>query len=276
MVRDTNPTWRPARVLDNRTVATGSMWITLEAVDDLPASYDPGHVLGLGLKVDGGYMRHAYTVSRGESHTRRFEHLYRIIPHGRMTPRLAMLPAGEAVFFHGPFHTPIQREIHGEAERIVLMATGTGVGPLFGYAEKALSEGETRPMALYAGFREESDICLAGELDRLARRRPNFEWHYTVTQPSERWKGLRGRIIDSVPDQIGKHKLETHHFHLVGNGEMVHLVRKALYSAGLSPERVSIETYFNHHAEPPDEEVEKLASRFRAGAELSTLAAREH
>lgn len=59
------------------------------------------------------------------------------------------------------------------------------------------------------------------------------------------------------------HVLNAYHFHLVGNGEMVHFVRKALRRAGLAPERVSIETYFNHHAEPPEPEVEALAARIR-------------
>src|ERR1700685_427733 len=108
MALDSNPSWRPARVLANRPVANGSMWITLEAADELPAAYEPGHVLGLGLKLNDGYMRHAYTVSRGEPHTRRFEHLYRIISEGRVTPRLAELSTGATVFFHGPFHRPIQ------------------------------------------------------------------------------------------------------------------------------------------------------------------------
>jgi len=239
------------------------MWITLEATDTLPAAYEPGHVLGLGLKLNTAYMRHAYTVSRAEPHTRRFEHLYRIIPEGRMTPRLTELSVGDEVFFHGPFHTPIQREIQSDAQRIVLIATGTGIGPLFGYAEKALNEGETRPIALYAGFHEESHMCLAGEFQALKNRYPHFSWHFTVTHPSPTWRGITGRVTDCVPDLIDRHKLDAHHFHLVGNGEMVQLMRKALYRAGMPSERVSIETYFNHHAEPPVAEIEKLAARFR-------------
>src|SRR5436305_261626 len=125
--------WRPARVIENRAVANGSMWMTLEAMDDLPALFEPGHVLGLGLKQDQGLMRHAYTVSRGGPAPGRFEHLYRIIQNGRMTPLLARQTIGDTVYFHGPFHTPIQREIQRDAERIVLIATGTGGGPLFGY-----------------------------------------------------------------------------------------------------------------------------------------------
>lgn len=235
------------------------MWLTLQATDDGAAAYEPGHVLGLGLRLDGGLMRHAYTVSRGEFHSRRFEHLYRVIPHGQMTPRLSEMAPGAMLYFHGPFHTPIQHEIQAAAERITLIATGTGVGPQFGYAEKTLREGEKRPVTLYASFREESHVCLAAELDALARTYPNFRWHYSLTRPSGNWSGLRGRVTDWVPQELSSSDLAAHHFHLVGNGEMVHLVRRALYRAGVARERVSIETYFNHHVEPAEAEIERLA-----------------
>jgi NAD(P)H-flavin reductase len=264
MARSFYPGWRPARVLENRQVSNGSMWIALEAVDELPAAYDPGHVLGLGLPLNDGYIRHAYTVSRGDHLPRRFEHLYRIIPRGRMTPLLAGLSAGSEIFFHGPFHTPIEQEVRREAERILLIATGTGVGPIFGYAEKALREGETRSITLYAGFHEESHMCLMDELSTLANEYSNFEWHYTVTNPSESWHGLIGRVTDQVPERIDKRNIGIYHFHLVGNGEMVHLLRRALYGAGVTSERVTIETYFNNHAVPDESAIDALAARFLA------------
>jgi NAD(P)H-flavin reductase len=263
MVCDTFPGWRPARVVENRPAANGSVWLELEATDELPATYEPGHVLSLGLSLDGHLMRHAYTVSRSNHSTRRFTHLYRVISGGRMTPRMSELLPGALMFFHGPFHTPIQQEIRAEAEHIVLIATGTGVGPLFGYAQKTLSEGEVRRLSLYASFREESHICLSDDLDLLACRHPNFDWRYSATHPPSGWRGLTGRVTDWVPGEIVKHKLSTYHFHLVGNGEMVHLVRQALYRAGLMQQRVTIETYFHHHAQPIEAEVDKLAEQFR-------------
>ena len=264
MVQDPRQTWRPARVVENRHAARASMWLTLEASDELPAAYEPGHVLSLGLlQESGGYLRHAYTVSRGDPGRRRFEHLYRVINDGRMTPQLVKLQPGAEVFFHGPFHTPIQHEVRADARRIAVLSTGTGIGPIFGFAEKTLREGETRPLTLYAGFREEADFCLIDELDELAHRHSNFEWHFTVSKPGAAWKGLQGYVTDHIPTLLQSDTLNAYHFHLVGNGEMVHFVRKALRRAGLIPERVSTETYFNHHADPPETEVEALAARLR-------------
>ncbi len=260
MAKDPNPDWRPARVVENREVARGSIWLTLEAVDDRPASYAPGNVLGLGLpQPDGSYLRHAYTVSRADPKRRRFEHLYRIIPEGRMTPKLARLVAGDPVHFHGPHHTPIQEEVAGEAEGIVGLATGVGIGPLFGFAEKTLEEGERRPLKLYVGMREELDLCLTKEAQALSARFPNFSLAFSLTRPDKTWTGLRGRLTESVPPLLREMGLPSLHVHLVGNGEMVHVMRQALYEAGVLKERVSMETYFNHRAKPAREGVLALA-----------------
>src|SRR4051812_18606966 len=123
MTHDAKSVWRPATVVENRPVANGSMWLSLEAADELPAAFDPGHVLGLGIDVEGHVMRHAYTVSGGDPSKHRFEHLYRIIEQGRLSRRMAQLSPGDTVYFHGPFHTPIQQEVRSSAQRIVLMST---------------------------------------------------------------------------------------------------------------------------------------------------------
>ena len=120
MAIDLRSTWRPARVITNRPVANGSMWIALAATDEGPAAFHPGHVLGLGMKLDDHTLiRHAYTVSRGEPTARRFEHLYRVVSGGRMSPLLAQLSPADTVYFHGPFHTPIQQEIDADARHIL-------------------------------------------------------------------------------------------------------------------------------------------------------------
>jgi ferredoxin-NADP reductase len=143
-----------------------------------------------------------------------------------------------------PSITPIQQEVRADAEQIVLISTGVGIGPLYGYAGKTLNHGERRPIALLAGFREQSHTCLASDLEALSRLHSNFSWQFTLTRPANSWNGLRGRVTDHLPETIDVEKLGTYHFHLVGNGEMVHLVRGALTTSGVSRERVSIETYF--------------------------------
>src|SRR5215468_4590042 len=99
MAGDAQRSWRLAHVLENRPVAQGSLWMTLEVADEWPAAYEPGHVLGMGVQLPNGYIRHAYTVSRGEPRARRFGVLYRVIPRGHLSPRLAALTENAPVWF---------------------------------------------------------------------------------------------------------------------------------------------------------------------------------
>ena len=231
-------------------MARGSVWLTLEAADDAPAAYEPGHVLGLALKnADGSLTRHAYTVSSGDPFRRRFSHLYRVILGGGLTPRLEKLRAGDEMYFHGPFHNPIQCEIDPQARRIVGVATGTGIGPLYGFAAKTLAEGDRRPIALYASFRKLEDRVLLPELKKLAQQYTRFSFAFSLTEPGPDWQGLAGRVQENVPELLTAPD-ETH-IHLVGRGDMVHLWREAWVRAGFARTRVSIETYFHHHMEPP-------------------------
>ncbi len=252
------PPWRAARVVENREMAEGSLWLTLQAVDDEPARYEPGHVLSLALKnTDGSLQRHAYTVSSAEPAGERFSHLYRVIRDGRLTPRFKRLEVGNEVYFHGPFHTPIQEEIAPDATRIVGVATGTGIGPLYGFAVKALAEGEARAIAVYVSFRRFEDVALLPELGRLARQHENFLFDYSLTEPPPVWSGLIGRVQEAVPVHL--RDLDRTHLHIVGRGDMVHVWQAAWLRAGFAPSRVSIETYFHHHARPGEAEVDALA-----------------
>lgn len=253
--------YRPCTVVENREIARGSRWIKLRVDDEHPVPYEPGHVLSLRMTQGEWQMRHAYTITWADADERTFNIIYRVIPSGRMTPKLAMLEAGAKLEFSGVHHNPIRHEVHAAAKSVVGIATGTGVGPLYGYFRYVLERGlETRPCSLYIGFREESDIGPRAELNVLASKFPNFKWAPTLTQPTPEWRGLRGRVTDSVPPLIAKPR-ETH-FHLVGNGAMIVEMEAALTKIGVPNEFVSDEYYFNWDPEATEEVASSIASRF--------------
>ncbi|MBI2923466.1 MAG: FAD-dependent oxidoreductase [Planctomycetes bacterium] len=265
MTADWKELWRPAAVLANREFARGSRWITLRAGDEHPVPYEPGNVLALRLGHAGATMKHAYTVTWADPAARTFSIIYRVIPAGRMTPRLAALGPDAPVEFSGVHHNPIRHEVNPGARQVVGLATGTGVGPLYGYFRYVLEGAlERRPLALFVGFREEADIGPRAELDALAAAHPNFTWAPTLSSPGPAWEGLRGRLGESVPPLIERPR-ETH-FHLVGNGAMLVEMEAALAQAGVPEVFISDETYFNWEAEPADDVVARITARFRTDA----------
>ena len=192
--------WRHATILANHECARGSRWITLRAEDEHPVPTAPGNVLVLRFGSDE-VLRHAYTVTWADAAKRTFSIIYRVIPEGRMTPRLAALGPDASVEFRGIHHNPIRHEVNSGARQVVGLATGTGVGPLYGYFRYVLENNlEERPLSLFVGFREEVDIGPRDELDTLAAKYSNFTWAPSLSRPHAGWKGLTGRISESVPD----------------------------------------------------------------------------
>ena len=255
--------YRPCTVVENREIARGSRWIKLHVDDEHPVPYEPGHVLSLRMTQGEWQIRHAYTITWADADERTFNIIYRVIPNGRMTPRLAMLEAGATLEFSGVHHNPIRHEVNADAKSVVGIATGTGVGPLFGYFRYVLERGlETRPCALFIGYREEADIGPRPELDALSVKFANFTWAPTLTRPNAAWTGLRGRVHESVPPLIAKPREK--HFHLVGNGAMIAEMEAALARVGVPSESVSDEYYFNWNAEAADEVASAIAGRFNA------------
>ena len=78
------------------------------------------------------------TVTRAADESA-FDIVYRVIPDGRKTPFMEQLAAGDTVRFGGRFGVPVDEGIAPECDRVVGVATGTGIGPLVGFAEAALA-----------------------------------------------------------------------------------------------------------------------------------------
>lgn len=250
-----------ATVLKNSEASRGSRWLALQLPEGALMDFAPGTVLGLMMKHGAGTLRHAYTVSRADSRKRSLEFLYRVIPDGKMTPHLAALEPGAEVTIAGRGGHPISGEVATNPEGIVLVSTGTGIGPIWGYAQSALEGGLRLPLTLVAGFRELQDACLQDELKSMAEKFPNFRWHFTLTKPDADWMGLKGRVTEVLPAVLGP--VGKLHFHLVGNGAMVVELYHVLMLAGLKDERVTSEIYFNWADDVDPEMLKKNASKFR-------------
>jgi ferredoxin-NADP reductase len=257
MNSDWTQAWRPGRLIANREAGRGCRLLELELPDDLPFPFEPGHVVSLRL----GGQRHPYTVSRVVPERRALGFLSRIIPGGRLTPALAAAEPGATIEVHGLHHAPIHREIAPGAAAFVGLATGSGIGPLWGFAEQALAAGWDRPIQLFAGFREEPDICLGPELDQLQARFPLFSWRPTLTRPAPDWSGLRGRLGESLPPLAAAPR--ACHFHLVGNGAMLAEMAAALAEIDLPEAQVTSEVFFNFNAEADPQAVRGIVERLR-------------
>ncbi|KAM7211081.1 hypothetical protein V8F06_013537 [Rhypophila decipiens] len=154
----------------------------------------------------------AYTpISEGSS-TGEMHVLVKIYPSspdgltngGKMTQALDRLPLGSAVEFKGPVgkFEYLGRgicTIGGRERRVtkfVMVCAGSGITPIYQVLRAVINDeqDETRCLVI-DGNRTEGDILCRDELEDLERRgKDRCKVLYTLSQPSEGWKGARGRM----------------------------------------------------------------------------------
>jgi ferredoxin-NADP reductase len=153
------------------------------------------------------------------------------------------LPVGSVVRVIGPqgFFTRPPLANHPS----LFVGTGTGFTPLRSMIKAALAAGETTPMTLLFGVRHEADRLYREELEALTAQHPNLRAHYTISQPGEDWKGLRGYVQTHV--EAAWRELEKSgppHVYICGLERMVGAVRDLLRKQmGVERKQVHSERY---------------------------------
>lgn len=253
---------RAAVIIENHLLARGTHWVALQIQDDRPLLHRAGNIISLYVDVGGKRQRRPYTVSAVNPEGQEIGLLLRIIRGGQVSSALSYMGQGNEVAVSGRMGKPIHELIYPGAKQFVGVSTGSGIGPLAGFVREALSDPNWQiPMTLVCGFRSEADICLIEQLDAMSED-PRFTWYPSLSAPEiPDYSGPRGRVTRSLPEILPS--LKGAHVHLVGNGAMVSEMRGGLSAAGMEPERISSEIYFNRGHRPDGLIVARLAERYR-------------
>ncbi|KAB8303471.1 hypothetical protein EYC80_004889 [Monilinia laxa] len=125
---------------------------------------------------------------------------------GRMTMALESIPVGHSIDFKGPigkfeYISKGECSIGGKNRRVrrfVMICGGSGITPIFSVLRAILSEEDTDEgpkCVVLDGNRKVEDILCREELDVLVRgRESQCRLIYALSQPTEEWMGLRGRL----------------------------------------------------------------------------------
>lgn len=127
--------------------------------------------------------------------------------------------------------------------KAMFVATGTGVSPFRGYLETFLPRGEMQESTLYWGLRYEEDIFWRTIFEDLERQYTNFHAHITLSQGSNSWNGLRGRVTDHL--FANPIDVQDTDYYLCGSGAMVRETMERLEAAGVSDKQIKRELFFN-------------------------------
>lgn len=207
--------------------------------------FDAGQWLNLVLPLPSGEIRRAYSIASPPNGSPRFELAVTEVTGGPGSSYLASLVPGAKLRAIGPqgFFTrpPL------DPAPALMVATGTGVTPIYSMMQTAVVAGSTTPIWLLLGVRHEADLLYRAELEALSATSPAVKVHFTLSQGAPEWTGRRGYVQSHVPELYdGLRRLEQGepHIYVCGLERMVsavrHLARKEM---GLPRQHVHSERY---------------------------------
>ena len=226
----------PIRLLD--AVVTGMtqlneevMEIALSLENDERLQYLAGQYVDFILR-DG--RRRAFSIANAPHDDTCLTFHVRHIRGGRFTDHVfSDMQIGEKVHVEGPLGTFFMRE---ESSRPMLMlATGTGFGPLKAMIEHAIAEQASRPIHLYWGVRNQADLYCNAMACEWAERNSNIHYIPVLSRPEHDWQGRTGYVQDAVAADFTD--LSDYEMYACGHPDMIYSAREALLKNGIDSDR---------------------------------------
>lgn len=225
---------QPLRVVSNHEIAPDLFVLRFERDD---RSFVPGQFLAVGLP--GEAHRREYSIYSADDDDF-FEILFRRIPEGYLTTRLAALQHGDFVMAEGPEGTftlpgarqqPQRLKLANSIEDVLLVATGTGISPFHCFAR---SYPNLRFQLLH-GIRTKAELADQEE----------YGGSYQACVSREAEGGYHGRVTAYLEEKLQAQPLDpTTHCFLCGNCDMIYEVYALLHRHGISLDRLHTEVYF--------------------------------
>jgi Flavodoxin reductases (ferredoxin-NADPH reductases) family 1 len=199
-------------------VGSDTAAIRFEAPDDFEAR--PGQFVKLGGTVDGEEYDRFYTLSSPDVQPE-FETTVEADPgeSGPFASHLVSLEPGETVRMDGPFGA----DFYENEQRVLLLASGPGVGPAVAIAERALADGNEAAVL----YRSDSPV----HADRLDELRDSGVTVEVTADPIA--SNLDGLHTGDAGEQIFAYGFE----------DFVDEARAAIETVGGDPDAAKIENF---------------------------------
>lgn len=129
---------------------------------------------------------------------------------------------GSSITMKGPFGRFVLKDT--DPPHRVLVGTSTGIAPFVAMAKQLASEQYAGRVDLIMGVRHEDDLFWKEELEALAQESANIFTHIALSQPSDEWRGHKGRVQTLLP--LIAPDLSQSAVYLCGNPPMVKELKK--------------------------------------------------
>ena len=233
----------PARVVAIEALASDVRRLYLRPPEGRHLPYRAGQYIDI-LLADG--ERRSFSLASPPREDGLLELHIRRVPGGRFTAYVFdELEEGALLRIEGPFGQLFLRS--DTARPAILVAGGTGLGPVKGILEDAMARGDPRPLHVYWGARHREGLYLDGLLRAWAADHERLTYTPVLSDPlaTDAWQGRTGWVHEAVladyPDLSG------YDVYMSGPPPMTDAARAAFLDRGLDPERVFYDAFHFAH-----------------------------
>src|SRR5262249_51489843 len=153
---------------------------------------------------DGREVWRSFTISSSPTAPERLDLTIKRNPAGELSNHLHdAIEAGSELIVKGPqggffFYDNAHRE------PLVLISAGSGITPMMSILRYLADTGSPLACTFLHGARTPADIIFHDECRRFARSLSQVKYQVTLSQPTDGWDGLRGRLsFELVRDKVG-------------------------------------------------------------------------
>jgi len=243
--------WLTGRVIENR------MWTdTLFSlrVESPQLRFEAGQFVRIALDIKGERIAKPFSfVNPPDDPVLEFYGV--IVPEGPLSPRLARLREGDALFVaDNPAGWLIVSELPA-AEDLWLVATGTGIAPFLSILRTGAPWQRYRRVILVHGVRNANELVYQELIEQISRAWPGRLFYVRFISREKHLDALEGRIPAAVAD--GRLEAagapissERSQFMLFGNPAMLRDMAAALTARGLkkhrrrNPGQITVESFW--------------------------------
>ncbi len=207
---------------------------------DRPEGLDcnAGQYMIVTIKREGTELREPFTISSSPTEPDFLELTKKLTSHP-FSKALEALKVGDKVLIEAPFG---EFTFKGEYDKIALLAGGIGITPLRCIIRYAMDNKLKTDIILLYSSRFDDEIIFKNELEEMQRLNRNLKVVYTVTQPTDKWKGLRGRIDKEMIQKVIPDYLQRV-FYVCGPPRMVEAMAVILKDLNIPEDRIKQEFF---------------------------------
>ncbi len=183
--------------------------------------------------------RTSYSIASSPQHPDYFELCVTHVEGGKSSTFLHHLKVGDKVTAMGPLGKFTQPE--PLPRDVVYIATGSGIAPMRSMIYDEIHRKTSRKMYLLFGNRFDDDIIYQKDWEELAKQNPTFKVFFTLSRPSDQWKGSKGYVQEKIAEFVPDPKSKD--FYICGLSKMINDVQDKLLSLGVPKEQIHYEKY---------------------------------